>query len=99
MRDDRADPEARFGGQIDAFWAFWDGVPRIDLQFAALFDPMQMQTLIGMIAQKTGVVPVANFVPPPGRDATRRIQIDKAATRLLGRHAPRINTTIHTLKG
>jgi hypothetical protein len=97
--DTTADPETRFGGQIDAFWAFWDGVPRIDLDFSDLFDAAQMRSLIGRISRETGVPAAAAFVPPPGRNAARRIQIDKAATRLFGRHAPRINTTIHTLKG
>lgn len=93
------DPEVRFGPQIDAFWSFWGDVPRIDLDFADLFKVDRMHDLIGRIADRTGTAPAPRFTPPPGRSEARRIQIDKAATRLLGRRAPRINTTIHTLKG
>ena len=91
-------PEARFGPQIDAFWRFWNDYPRIDLAFEDLFQPERMQELLQRIAAATGARPQARFVPPPGRGEKRRIYLDKAVTRLLGRHAPRVNTTIHTLK-
>jgi hypothetical protein len=91
-------PEARFGPQIDAFWAHWKDIPRIDLEFAELFDAGRMRALLERIAAASGAPVAPRFVPPPGRGERRRIYLDKALTRALGRHAPRINTTIHTLK-
>jgi hypothetical protein len=92
------DPETRFGPQIDAFRDFWAPRPRLDIAFADLFRAAPSEALLDRIADLTGTRRGPRLVPPPPRDARWRIPLDKAATRLLGHRAPRINTTIHTLK-
>lgn len=89
---------ARFDHRFDAFDTFWAAREQINVDHHLLFDPDAMQSLIQQIAEQTGTNCAKKFVPPPPREAARRIYLMKAATRLLGRHAFRINTTIHTLK-
>lgn len=90
--------KTRFDHRFEAFDTFWTSRNQINVDHHVLFDTDAMQSLIKQIAEKTGTEPAKRFVPPPPRDAARRIYLMKAATRLLGRHAFRINTTIHTLK-
>lgn len=90
--------QARFDHRFDAFDAFWTHRNRLNIEHELLFDRDAMQALIQKIADETETTPAKKFVPPPPRDAVRRIYLMKAATRLLGRHAFCINTTIHTLK-
>ncbi|WP_202261166.1 hypothetical protein [Rhodovulum sulfidophilum] len=89
---------SRFGDGFDRFNAFWPGRDRMAIDHRTLFDRDAMQMLIRQIAERTGTEPARRFVPPPPRDATQRIYLMKATTRLLGARAPRINTTIFTLK-
>lgn len=93
-----ADAEARFGSQIDDFWNFWSGHVCINLDFDDLFDETAMRKLMRDLAERCVIDAPARFIPPADRKGRRRIYMDKALTRLLGRNAPRINTTIHTLK-
>ncbi|MBR28585.1 MAG: hypothetical protein CML46_16850 [Rhodobacteraceae bacterium] len=74
--------------------AFWD--PRADmvLDFAELFDPEAMARHVARIAEEIGAVPAPRYRHPPRKSQRSRIYVDKALTRLLGRRAPRINTTI-----
>ncbi|WP_146176307.1 hypothetical protein [Rhodovulum kholense] len=89
---------SRFGDGLDRFRAFWPGRDRVAIDHRTLFDREAMQALLRQIAERTGTDPAPRFVPPPPRDATQRIYLMKATTRLLGARAPRINTTIFTLK-
>jgi len=95
---DTESAERKFGPQIDAFEAYWAPRERIDVGFRELFSAEAMQALLARIADRSGTAALPRFVPPPGTGEQRRIYLDKAVTRLLGRHAPRVNTTIHTLK-
>jgi hypothetical protein len=93
------DPITRFEGQIDDFHAFWDRHERIEIAFEDLFDAPKMQSVIADICARTQTRPAARFRGPAARGRPMVIYLWKTATRLLGRHSPRIDTTIHTLKG
>lgn len=95
---DAAAAEARYGAEYDRFWAAWDGRKTIALDFAELFRPASMQALLRRIGAQTGATPAAAFTPPPSGRSRNRIYANKVLTRLLGHRAPRIDTTIHTLK-
>lgn len=95
---DAAEAEARYGAQYDAFWQVWEGRGDIVLDFADLFDPARMQALLARIGAETGTRPAALYRPPPSGQGRNRIYANKMLTRLLGRRARRIDTTIHTLK-
>ena len=82
----------------DRFWQFWQGKETIELRFADLFDPQAMTTTIGRIAEATGTQPAALFRGPAPAHRKLAILRNKALTRIAGRFAPRIDTTIHTLK-
>lgn len=81
-----------------AFETFWMGRPQIALAFEDLFLPERMQSVLAEVGMKTGAEPVARYVPPPKADRMGKIMVHKTLTRVLGKHAPRIDTTIHTLK-
>ena len=49
---------------------------------------------VARIAEEIGAVPAPRYRHPPRKSQRSRIYVDKALTRLLGRRAPRINTTI-----
>ena len=55
------------------------------------------QTLADL-ALASGTTPSARYRPPPSGRAKSRIYANKMMTRIAGRYAPRIDTTIHTLK-
>jgi len=79
---------------MQAFHQFWLRVPHLPVEFAQLVDrdgaPRQIERLAAYLRESPRVPPV---LPP---DAARRLGIysAKLATRLLGDHAPVINTTI-----
>ncbi len=82
----------------DAFWKFWTGRATLALEFEALFDGDAIASTLEHIATITGTrARGAARLPPQSRER-KRIYINKGLTRLVGRHAPRIDTTIHTLK-
>lgn len=95
---DMAAAEARYGAEYDRFWTFWEGREAIALGFADLFEPARMQSLLQRIGAATGTRPAAVYTAPPSGQSRNRIYANKMLTRLLGHHAPRIDTTIHTLK-
>lgn len=94
-----AQEPAFYEALYDGFWDFWSGREDIEMGFRDLFDESAMQALMGRIAEETGTHARRSFSPAPGRNAQRSIYAHKALTRLLGRRAPVVNTTIHTLKG
>jgi hypothetical protein len=95
---DPARAEAEYGPDYDRFWALWKGQPQTALAFADLFDDKHMRQVLADLATATGTDPAARYRPPPSNAGKGRIYINKMMTRLAGRHAPRIDTTIHTLK-
>jgi hypothetical protein len=84
--------------RLPQFRAFWRERAHIALQFRDLFDAAQMTVAMDRIATLTGAARRPVYAPPPKPAQLTRIHIDKTLTRLLGAGAPRINTTIHTLK-
>lgn len=83
---------------IDAFWGFWSGRADADVAFEQLFTAEGARKLLDTAANSTGIpAPTRRRATP---DPRRRVAIylNKAATRLLGRWAPRIDTTIFTLQ-
>lgn len=95
---DQAAAEATYGPEYDRFWQQWEGRDRIAVAFPDLFDPAAMQRLLTDIATRTGTTVAPRYVAPPSGGSKAQIYATKLATRLLGRHAPRVDTTIHTLK-
>lgn len=90
--------EEKYGPDYDRFWAYWSGRPQVAVTFSDLFEPARMQALLQQIATYSGTSCRAPYAGPPARGHRRRIYLNKTLTRLVGRHAPRIDTTIHTLK-
>lgn len=93
-----AEAEAAYGPDYDRFWDLWEGRDRIAVEFSDLFDPEAMQRLLADIAERTGTRAARRFMAPPSGRGKGRIYANKMMTRLAGRHAPRVDTTIHTLK-
>ena len=94
-----AAPLTRYEAQYDAFWAFWAARDQIGINFADLFQPDRMIPVLDSLCARTGATRATRFAgPSPEADKTR-IYTNKALTRLVGRHAPKIDTSIHTLKG
>ncbi|WP_425093864.1 hypothetical protein [Tropicimonas sp. S265A] len=90
--------EAEYGPQYDRFWEFWTGRPQIALSFKDLFAPEKMRQTLADLAAASGTTPAKRYNPPPANTTKNRIYANKMMTRLAGRHAPRVDTTIHTLK-
>ncbi|MEM8729300.1 MAG: hypothetical protein AAGF79_05215 [Pseudomonadota bacterium] len=84
----------RFENEYHQFWRFWQNRPQIRVSFDEIFQPEKMTDLLDLLCRKTGTVRAGRFVPPPRLQRKLPVYFDKAATRLVGRHAPRINTTI-----
>lgn len=82
----------------DLFWSFWRDRPRIALEFGDLFDAERMDAVLADLSARTNVPRTTRYRGPMPRTRSRLIYANKALTRLVGRHAPRIDTTIHTLK-
>jgi hypothetical protein len=88
----------RLDDEIAEFEVFWRDFSPYVIEFRDLFDPVRAQAIVADIARLTssevragaaGSVPVA-------RPAL--VYINKALTRLLGRLAPRVDTTIRALR-
>lgn len=90
--------EERYGPEYDQFWAHWADMDQNRVDFSDLFDPALMQPFLQTLAERTGTRLAASYVGPPTSDRKQRIYLNKTLTRMLGRHAPRVDTTIHTLK-
>lgn len=95
---DQDTAETRYGPDHDRFWTFWEGRAQIALAFEDLFDPGRMGRLLKDLAARSGSAPRSIYAGPPAGQGRARIHANKTLTRLLGRHAPRVDTTIHTLK-
>ncbi len=76
------------------FDEFWGPFSPVTVNFSTLLESGGIESLIKLVTERTGLAPVPN--KPPVMPARNRLGIyfDKVLTRLLGRGAPRINTTI-----
>jgi len=76
------------------FDAFWGPFSPVTMNFATLLDVGGIESLVSLVAERTGLAP--NRKKTPVMPARHRfgIYFDKVLTRLLGRNAPRVNTTI-----
>jgi hypothetical protein len=76
------------------FDAFWGPFSPITVNFATLLESGGIESLMRLVMERTGLAPGRN--KPPVMPARHRsgIYFDKVLTRLLGRGAPRINTTV-----
>lgn len=88
----------RVRAEYETFWSFWENRPRIALEFEDLFNAERMQSVLADLCVKTSSRPTPHYRAPTSADRSKTIQLNKAMTRLTGRHALRIDTTIHTLK-
>lgn len=92
-------PLTRYEAQYDGFWAFWAPRKQISIDFADLFAPDRMIPVLDSLCARTGTTRATRFAGPSSEADKARIYTNKALTRLAGRHAPKIDTSIHTLKG
>jgi hypothetical protein len=95
---DQAAAEAKYGPEYDRFWDFWEGRPTITVIFEDLFREDAMRNLLAGISDWTGTQPTTRFRAPPTAKHRGGIYATKMLTRIAGRRAPRVDTTIHTLK-
>lgn len=86
-----ADEFAEIERRVDAFWGPFSPVT---VPFKTLLDPAGVRSLISQVSEKTHLTrkPGQQPVMPAGHRFG--IYFDKVLTRLFGRHAPRINTTV-----
>lgn len=84
---------------IAQFWSFWESRQDIEVGFPDLFDANRMKQVLHDICQATNTVPRTGFTGPMAQNRPFSIHKNKFLTRLMGHHAPRVDTTIHTLKG
>lgn len=80
--------------EIREFTAFWSQFSPYCIEFKELFEETLAVKIIADLAKLTGsdIRPLAGAAVPL-RDK-KKVYLNKALTRLLGRHAPRIDTTI-----
>jgi hypothetical protein len=74
--------------------AFWGPFSPMTVQFKTLLDPAGVQALISSVAERTHLDPKSGNQPVMPARSRLGIYCDKVLTRMLGRAAPRINTTI-----
>ncbi len=84
--------------EFDRFWEFWEPRSTMAIDFESLFDGEAAAGILRRIASTTDTSTQARLVLPTPQRRRRRIYANKAVTRLVGQHAPRVDTTIHTLK-
>lgn len=90
--------EERFAANIAAFWEFWEDRATIGLDFDDLFTAEAYADALDRLADLTGTQRPKQIRPPLHPSDIWRIYFNKLATRILGCRAPRIDTTIYTLK-
>lgn len=90
--DEHYSPEA-FTQLEQRYEEFWKPYAPVTAGFASLLDAAGVKALISLVAERTKLTPRSG---PPLMPARGRYGIywDKVLTRMLGRAAPRINTTI-----
>ncbi len=76
------------------FDAFWGPFSPVTVNFATLLKPDGIETLIARVAERTGLSPARNKQPVMPSKSRFGVYVDKVLTRILGRGAPRINTTV-----
>jgi hypothetical protein len=85
---------AEFAELEERFEKFWSRFSPSPVEFRSLLEPSAMQILLAQIAQKSGLKPPTLRLPVMPAHSRAGVYIDKLLTRILGRRAPRINTTI-----
>lgn len=86
--------EAEFAEVISRMDAFWGPFSPVTVEFSSLLKREGVASLVRIVADRTGLQPLPpeKLVMPSSSRAG--VYLDKLMTRLLGRGAPRINTTI-----
>jgi hypothetical protein len=84
--------------ELAAFHAFWGEFSPYQITFRDLFDPARCQTIVADIARLTNHPEPYRKVPAPPVSRPMLVYVNKALTRTLGRHAPRIDTSIQALR-
>ena len=85
---------ADFDRTVEAYEQFWETVPKLDVPLDGLADPRKCTDAIQRISDHIGQRPRQPPVLPRLKAATAGVLLDKVLTRLPGRRAPVINTTI-----
>lgn len=101
-RWNKEDPDApltRYEDWYDQFWDFWATYEKTEIAFPDLFEADRMRAVLAELALATNTTTAPVFTGPPAGSNRGRIYTNKALTRLVGHLAPRVDTTIHTLKG
>lgn len=84
--------------EIQSFWNFWNDKSSIELDFSDLFEKEKASAFLNNCAEETCSFTRKKIIYTPSSENKNYIYIYKAATRLLGRRSPIINTTLYTLK-
>jgi hypothetical protein len=80
--------------EYDRFWQFWTDFDHVEMGFRDLFEPRAVSRMIEDLTGRQ----IATPSMPTAKEQKNRIYANKTMTRLLGRHAPRVDTSIFTLK-
>lgn len=88
-----APPAAEFAAIEAKCDAFWAPFAPLKVEFASLLDAAKLNEVLDRIAQRTGLKRNGATPVMPSKNRLG-VYLDKGLTRLLGRGAPRVNTTI-----
>lgn len=85
-------------GEIIDFERFWKGFSPYVIEYSDLFDPQNCRKIVTDIAKLADCVPRERSGALVPVRSKHLVYINKALTRVFGRHAPRIDTTIRSLR-
>ena len=77
---------------------FWEGIETYKIKYERLIDPGELEAVLEELDQIIPYQRSKRIYGVRSKGATKRVLLDKFFTRLLGRLALRINTTIHFAK-
>lgn len=76
------------------FAGYWSAVDHLTIPFESLVDRAQFPSLMGLIEKWIGVMLAAKIVYPFKKSQKMKVYGCKLLTRLIGKYAPIVNTTI-----
>ena len=80
--------------EMALFNDFWGDVEKLSFHFNKLTDSSQTSAIVSAISKHIGVSSDEKLYPVPLKKEKKKVYLRKILTRLLGKYAPVINTTV-----
>ena len=80
--------------ELERYWKFWESVPTLPVSFEDLTSKEGCQQAVAKITEFIGEEPSSEFYPSRPKSESNKVLRDKLVTRLIGKRARRVNTTI-----